>query len=421
MVGISVVLALDSSPGFLQSDKRLMLELLRVMFPYMLFVCVAALFMGILNARSHFFVPAMGAFVLNVVIIFVVLVVAPHVGDTLEERIFALALGVLVAGAAQAAWQWPLLRREGFRYRWITPWKNETVRQVALRMVPGMMGVAAFQINVVITKGIAAYVDFQMVASFTFAERLMELPQGVFGISLATYLLPTLAGLAADRQYPEFRTTLGQGLAYVAFTNLIASILLVLLAEPIIRLLFERGEFSAVSTERTTLALTFLAPGLIAFSMVNILARAFFSLGDTRTPMLISSVCLGLNVVFTFGLVFSFAEGGLGAANTLSALCNVSLLFYALRRKLKYLDLTLLKETAWRLLGAGIIAGEVAWGTSQGWNAWIGHDNLVEKLGAVFIPAALAGLTYGMVLLWLKAPQALDFWQLVRARFFPKP
>src|SRR5205809_6270646 len=158
-------------------------------------------------------------------------------------------------------------------------------------MVRGAIGVAAFQINVVLTQSLAFWLDKSIVASFDYAVRLMELPQGVFGISLATYLLPTLSALAAEKKYPDFRTTLVQGLDYLVFVNMLAAVLLMTLAEPIVRLLFERGAFDFLTTHRVTLALVCLAPGLVAFSIVNILARAFYALGDTQTPMKISIVC----------------------------------------------------------------------------------------------------------------------------------
>ncbi|MSU62370.1 MAG: murein biosynthesis integral membrane protein MurJ [Pedosphaera sp.] len=405
-------------PGFLKAETRLMLELARVMFPYMLPVCLAALFMGVLNSRGHFFVPAMGATMLNVVMITVALIFAPLAKGELEQKIFILAYGVLVAGVAQVAYQIPTLRTEGFRFRWVSPFGNETVRQVMRKMVPGMMGVAAFQLNMLITYSIAYFfVSPVIVASFGYAVRLMELPQGIFGISLATYLLPTLTGLAVDKKYPEFRSTLGQGLGYLAFTNLIASVLLVLLAEPIVRLLFERGEFDEQSTRRAALAVACLAPGLIVFSMVNILARAFYALGDTRTPMLISSVCLAINVIFTFGLVPVFQQGGMGLANTLSAVVNAWLLFYALRRKLKHLDLAMLKRTLIVLAVAGTVAGAAAWLTHRSWENSIGHPNIAAKLGAVFVPAILAGVIYWGILLLMKVPQATEVLDMVREKF----
>ncbi|MBM3834811.1 MAG: murein biosynthesis integral membrane protein MurJ [Verrucomicrobia bacterium] len=439
LIAISVVLALDTPvtqvsanpleiatgtsaqfglarTGWLSGDTRLMLQLLQVMFPYMLLVCVAAIFMGMLNARGHFFVPAMGTTVLNIIMISAVLWLAPQFGQKLETQIFGLAIGVLVAGVAQALYLVPTLRREGFHYQWVPPWGNETVQEVVRKMVPGMMGVAAFQFNVLFNNSIAFALDPQIVASFGYAVRLMELPQGVFGVSLATFLLPTLAGLAAEKKFTEFRATLGQALGYLALGNLIASVLLTVLAQPIVRLLFERGEFDVIDTQRSSFALACLAPGLIAFSMVNILARAFYALGDTKTPMKISTVCLILNVVLTFWLIVPFAEGGLGIANTLSAGCNVWLLFYALRRKLRHLDLAKLKREMLGMTGAAIVAGEVAWLVNSAWERSIGHASLMEKLAAVFLPLGVASLVYGLILLWLKVPQAQDFFQLLRQK-----
>src|SRR5882672_11679914 len=266
MFGISLALVLHD----FDANTHLMLLLLRWMFPYMLVICLTAVLMGMLNARGHFFVPAAGAVVLNLVMIASVLFLAPRMGPNLNQRIFGLAIGVLIAGTAQAAFQLPTLARAGFRFRWVSPWRDPTVREVVRKMVPGALGVAAFQINVLLTNGIAFWVDPQIVASFDYAVRLMELPQGVFGISLATYLLPTLSGLAAEKNYDEFRATLRHGVSTLIFFNVIAAMLLVVLAEPIVRLLFERGLFTADSTQRAALALICLAPGLVAFSTVNV-------------------------------------------------------------------------------------------------------------------------------------------------------
>jgi len=388
-------------------QTHLMLRLLRVMFPYVLLVCVAAILMGMCNARGHFFMPAMGAAMLNVVMIASVLWLAPRMGLKLQDQIFALAIGVLVAGVAQASFQMPVLHREGFRFAWVTPWRDETVRRVAHQMLPGIVGVAAYQINVLVTQGIAFWLDTPgapIVASFNYAVRLMELPEGVSGLSLATYLLPTLAGYAAEKDYGKFRTTLKQGLGYLVFVNLLASLLLVILAEPIIRLLFERREFTSESTLRAAQALCFLAPGLVAFSMVNILARAFYALGDTRTPMKISAVCLSLNVLFAVGLILQFRQRGLGMANTLSACLNVTLLIYALRRKMPKLEFSELRGQVPALLGAAVLAGAAAWAGLRLWETHLGHATFALKLGAVFVPGTAAALTYFAMCWWCHVP-----------------
>jgi putative peptidoglycan lipid II flippase len=413
MIGISVALAMHQ----FAENTELMLRLLRVMFPYMLLVCLAAAMMGMLNARGHFFIPAMGATMLNVVMIASVLFLAPHMGTHLHEQIFALAYGVLVAGVAQAAFQLPTLWREGFRYRWVSPWKNETVRFVVTRMIPGTIGVAAFQLNVTLVLAIALWVNPQIVASFNYAVRLMELPQGMFGISLATYLLTTLSSLALEKNYPEFLSTLRHGMGTLLFANLIAAVLLVVLAEPIVRLLFEHGKFDAASTGRASFALMCLAPGLVAFSTVNVLARAFFALGDTKTPMKISLVCLAMNLILAAMLVVPLKQGGLGIANTTTSICNVGLLLFALRKKLGTLEMESLHKTFLPLAFAGTIAGIIAWFGWQFLEKSLGHETLGLKIGEVFAPAILAGAIYGMLALAFKIPAAKEMLEFAFARF----
>ena len=415
LIGLTMIgLSLALSAHQFSENTDLMLRLLRVMFPYMLLVCVAAAFMGMLNARGHFFIPAMGATMLNVVMIASVLWLAPRMGLALPEdqrlsrQVFALACGVLVAGVAQAAFQLPTLRSEGFRYRWVSPWKNETTRLVTTRMIPGIIGVAAFQLNVLLVQGLAFAINPQINASFDYAVRLMELPQGMFGISLATFLLPVLSVLALEKNYPEFCSTLREGISTLLFANLIAAILLIVLAEPIVRLIFERGAFTAASTERTTLALLCLAPGLVAFSTVNILSRAFFALGDTLTPMKISLACLILNLLIAIALILPLKQGGLGIANTLTSVCNAGLLFFALRKKIGRLDLAPLRATFLPLGIAGVMAGLMAWQAGQFWENALGHATLARKLGAVFVPATAAGLVYTALALIFKVPAAQE-------------
>jgi putative peptidoglycan lipid II flippase len=409
IIGISIALGVHTFPR----NTELMLRLLRIMFPYMLLICLTAVFMGMLNARGHFFIPASGALIMNAVMIASVLFLAPHMGHSLEEQIFALAVGVLVAGTAQAAFQLPTLCGQGFRYHWVSPWGDPTVGRVVRQMIPGTIGVAAFQLNVVMTQGVAFWVDPTIVASFMYAIRLMELPQGVFGISLATYMLPTLSGLAAEKKYNEYRSTLNQGLDHIVFINLLAAMLLFTLASPMIRLLFQHGRFSDASTDRAAFALVCLAPGLLGFSLSNIFARAFYALGDTRTPMKISIFCLVINMAIAVLLVGKLRQGGLGIANSTSAACNTCLLFYALRRKLGDLKLHMLDRAIYQMLGAVFVAGFVSWSVSSWWDHSMGHGVLWQRLGAVFVPMTIASVIYWGATFWLKVPPAIEMGRVV--------
>ena len=375
MAGVSIALAV----GTLKPETALMLRLLRIMFPYTTLVCLAAGLIGMANARNSFFIPALGASALNVVMIASVWFLAPHMGATLDHRIFALAIGVLVAGVAQAGFQLPTLYRQGFRYRWVSPWHDPTVHEVVRKMVPASIGVAAFQINVLLTQSFSFWFDERIVSIFYYAVRLMEFPQGMFGISLATYLLPTLSGLASEKKYPDFSRTLKQALGYLGFLNLLAGAMAFALAEPIVRLIFEHGKFSAAATPRVAFALMALAPGLFFFSAVNILARAFYALHDIRTPMKISIFCLGLNLVFAIALVQRFREAGLGAANTISAVCNGALLAYALKRKLPRLELAALRRVLFLLFADAALSAVAAWLSWKALDSRLGHAGFASR------------------------------------------
>jgi putative peptidoglycan lipid II flippase len=412
MLGLSFYLA----AGTPSEANRLTFELMRFMFPYMLLVCVTALFMGMLNSRGHFFIPAMGATMLNVVMIAFTLWVAPRMAGELPTQVFGLAIGVLVAGLAQMLFQWPTLHQEGFRPRWVNPFGHETVRLVVHRMIPGTLGVAAFQVNIFLTQGIAKLHGEGILSSFNYGVRLMELPQGLFGITLATFLLPTLSQLVAEKKFPEFRATLREGVGNLIFVNGLAAVLLGVLAEPIVRLLFEGGEFTALSTLSAAGTVLGLAPGLIAFSLVNILARAFYATGDTRTPMRISIVCLLLNIALAYALIIPFKGLGLGLANSVTATLNASLLVFALRKKVGTLDWGELRGQLAAIVGALLVSGLIAWWLVNWWTAQFGHANKWLCLGEVFVPAAAAGIVYFALGLWLKIPAARDLLRILLRR-----
>ncbi|MBL9135248.1 MAG: murein biosynthesis integral membrane protein MurJ [Verrucomicrobiales bacterium] len=400
----------------LQDQTALMLRLLRWMFPYMLMMCLVAIAVGMLNARGQFFIPALGTSVLNLVMIASVIWLAPRMGTRLHEQVYALAFGVLAAGAAQALFQVPTLRKNGWRFRWVTPWKNPTVAEVARRMIPTTVGVAAYQLNIVATQGFAFWIGDSIVASFQYAVRLMELPQGLFGVSLATYLLPTLSGLASERKHAEFRQTLIQGLSHLVLINTLASVLLIALARPIVRLLFEGGLFQAMATENVAFALRLLAPGLVAFSGTGILARAFYALGDTKVPMQVSVFCLGLNTVISILLMFSLREGGLALANTLTSIANVLLLGYALRKKLPKLDFAGLGRESRTVVGTAVPVGIGVFFLGWWWESHVGSTQVITKLGNVAVPALVGSIVYFGALWLQKVPACRELTETLVGR-----
>ncbi|MBL9174572.1 MAG: murein biosynthesis integral membrane protein MurJ [Verrucomicrobiales bacterium] len=408
----------------LQFRTELSARLMLVMFPYVGFVCMAAVFIGLLNARGHYFMPALGAAVLNVVMIASVYFLAPRFGQSLDRQVFGLAVGVVIAGFLQAAVQVPMLRRDGFRFAWVNPFQDPTVREVARKMGPATLGVAAYQLNVVVTQTLAVAEAKNVLSAFNYAVRLMELPQGVVGVSLATYLLSELSGLAAEKKFPEFRGALRDGLQQLVFINTLATVILLVLARPIIRLLFEHGKFTAEDTGLSSQALWALAPGLVFFSLNSIYSRAFYAMGDTRTPMRISVFALVVNLMFAFFLIPLFHQAGMGLANTLSAAFNTVLLIYALRRALPRFGVGEVAGNLPGILAAAAAATAVAAGLCLAFQHWLGLAGWMARSVTVFGSIAGASAAYFGTALVLRLPQAAELSNFVRSRLarrHPRP
>jgi putative peptidoglycan lipid II flippase len=193
------------------------------------------------------------------------------------------------------------------------------------------------------------------------------------------------------------------------------------LAEPIVRLLFQHGSFQSSDTPAVAAVLACLAPGLIFFSMVNILGRAFYALGDIQTPMRISVFCLVLNVIFSLWLVQTWREAGLGIANSLTSMLNTALLLFALRKKLARLELRPLRQPLVATLAAAALSGQVAWLAASMWEQFLGYQTLLLRLGHVFGPMCLAGGVYFGLTLFLKVPAAQDLLGLARQKLGGQP
>ena len=375
-------------------DTRLMLSLLRDMAPYIPLACFTAVFMGILNALGHFFLPIISAAVLNIVLILTVWLAAPLFGTELHQQVFALAFGLVVAGAVQAVCQLPALNRAGFRLRWNHQWKEPNVNALMRRTGPAMIGVGVFQFSVLFTQGLAFLHGNEIVSSFNYAVRLMELPQGLVGLSLATVLLAELSQLSAEKRFVEFRATLQEGLLQLVFLTLVPVVTMLVLAEPIVRLLFERGRFDASSTHHVAAMVMALGPGLLAFSFNNLMARAFYALGDTSTPMRVGLFSVSITVASSFFLIVFFRNSGLGMANSAGAIGNAVLLIYAFRKKLPLFKFSAMLGPVVRMTIAALVAAGAMYAAYWGWDKRIGHAHFLAKLGEVFVPALVGGFVY---------------------------
>jgi putative peptidoglycan lipid II flippase len=394
-------------PGKLELTNHLN----RVMFPYIFFVSLLALVTGVLNVQKHFFWPAVSPLVLNLSMIFSALLLSP----LFSEPIFGLAVGVLLGGVLQLVMQTPVLRRHGFFPRIDVSFRHPAVRQISRLMLPGLAGVAIYQVNVIVTRLLASFLAEGSVSYLYYGQRLFEFPQGVFIVSLAQAVLPSFSRQAAGQDWEGFQQSLRFSLFLILIITLPASLGLVFCAEPVFALFFMRGAFDAEAVRHASLALMAYAPGLVFVGISRMLVAAFYALKDTRTPVRISFWTLLVNALGGVILMQLLGYVGLALALTLSAAFNSLALALALKGKTKlpsvraFGDL-LLRQAVPLLLLTLVVFGLV---TRIDWMA--SGQQLLQ--GTVLVSAVVGGiLLYAVACLVCRVPEAAEVWQLLRRK-----
>jgi putative peptidoglycan lipid II flippase len=299
------------------------------MFPYLLFVSLAALAMGILNSVRAFAAPAFSPLFLNLFIIVGALFVSPQ----LPEPIIGVAIGVVAGGAAQFAMQLPSLKLRGLLFGLRFDPGHPGLRRIGALMVPSLLGLSVTQINLTVSTVLGSFFTGGPTYLF-YGMRLIQFPLGIFGVALATAILPTLSAQAARGALDELRTTLGFGLRMICFIMMPAMVGLILLRTPIVHLFFEHGTFTAQDTAETALAVLCYAVGLWAFGGVRIIVAAFYSLQDTKIPAISAAIAVVANILFSLALMSSLGAAGLALATALAAMVNGGILVVVLNRRL---------------------------------------------------------------------------------------
>jgi putative peptidoglycan lipid II flippase len=312
----------------------------------------------VLNVLGHYFLPALSTAFLNLVIIACALVLPSF----FAVPVTALAVGVLLGGAVQLLLQWPALRQRGVRLRLNFDIRHPAVRRIATLMLPGLAGVAIYQINVVVSRLLASFLPEGSVSYLYYGQRLFEFPQGIFVVSLAQAVLPAMSRQAALGDDEGMKESMRFALALIIVITLPASLGLFLCAVPVYSLFFMGGAFSFVDVRQAALALAAYAPGLLFVGVSRVMISSFYARQDTRTPVLISGCTLLVNVVAGLLLMGPLQHTGLALAVTLSSVFNALALTWALRRKVGRLGLVPVGRTLARVVPAAVLMALVVWG-----------------------------------------------------------
>ena len=382
---------LDPSEHFGFNSKRdLTVYLTQIMFPYLILVSLAAVTMGLLNSKGKFGLPASASSFFNIGSLIVGVwgyYVAPDLG---LHRTTGMAVGVLVGGALQFLIQVPSMRRVGFRYQPLLSFRDERVRQVMRLIAPAILGVAALQVNVLVNS-IFASEGVGWLTWINRAFRLMHLPIGVFGVAISTVALPNLAKLVAGGDMKAYRRSFSYALRLMFLLTVPASIGLMVLAEPICRLIFEGGQANPLDTQQTAGALFYYAFGLCGFSAVKIATDGFYTFNDTRTPAVVSLCTVGLNILLNYLFIyrFGFDHRSLALSTSCTITLNFLALLFLLRGKAGGLGLSGIWSLLVKLAFASAVMGSVCWWGYTQIEGWLGVESLIARLIGVFVPIGL--------------------------------
>jgi putative peptidoglycan lipid II flippase len=319
------VLVMIFAPGFLEDEEKysLTVQMVRITFPYILFVSLTAFAAGLLN----FGVPAFTPVLLNLALIGAAGWLAPM----MEEPVTALAWGVLIAGIVQLAFQLPFLKRLGLLAAPRVSRAHEGVRRIVRLMMPAAFGASVAQINLLVDTLIASFLVTGSVSWLYYSDRMVEFPLGVFAIAMATVILPSLSQQHAEEAGDSFSDTLDWAMRWVLVVAVPSALGLALLAGPILTTLFQYGEFSPGDVRMASLSLMAYATGLIGFMFIKVLAPGYFARQDTRTPVRVGIIALVANLILNLALVVPLAHAGLALATSLAAFINAGLLYRGLR------------------------------------------------------------------------------------------
>jgi putative peptidoglycan lipid II flippase len=401
------------------AEVALIVTMVRVMYPFILLVSLAALVMGLLNAKNIFGMPALSSCFFNIGSMAGGAAFGYWMDPTWgPQSLVGFAIGVVIGGAAQLICQFPALRRAGYRYIADFRWRDSGVRQILKLMAPAVIAASVVQINVVVNAMFAYAVEGGAVSWLNYAFRLMQLPIGVFGVAVATVTLPALSRAAVNGISTDFNPTLAKGLRQVAFLVLPSTIGLALLAEPIVSLLYERGNFDVRDRLQTAAALRAYGYGLVFYAALKVLQPAFYAIDRRWFPMIVSFFALGLNLGCNYLFVFVLRWGheSLALTTSIAASVNFIILYLAMRKFAGDPGTRGMLTLLMKLLLAGGTMAALCWAANRFLFADLSHMALWWKIIALSATCGTAAILYFLTAKLLRVSEAQEALAMITRR-----
>jgi len=395
--------------------------MMQIMFPFILLVALAALAMGVLNTKGRFGIPASASTAFNIVSIIVGIALAFYLSgggweksidrnlipsEAAQWAIIGMAIGTLIGGAAQFLIQVPSLWAVGFRFSPVLRFTDSGVKRVALLMAPAIIGTSAVQIKVLVDTAIVSCIDGGQ-SWLSYAFRLMQFPIGIFGVAIGTAAIPTLSRLASENNFEKFRQTLSDALKLVFLLTIPAACGLIVLGEPIIRLIYEGGQFDGFDTQMTTWALAAYSIGLAGYAAIKIISPAFYALDDAKTPMYVSVASIIVHVVVSYSMLkflstvgvtperpSGFGHVGVALATSAVALVNFFALTLLMRKRISGLNGREIFASFVKIAVASALMSAVCYFSYYFLTNSLGAKTLIVKLVEAFVPIVLGGIVF---------------------------
>ena len=386
------------APGYLANLTKyhLTVQMLRIMFPYLLFISLVSMASGILNTFGRFAIPAFTPVLLNLSMIAAALWLAPH----MAQPVIALAVGVFIAGILQLLFQLPALKQLHLLPRPQISLKDEGVRRMFKLMLPGVFSVSVAQINLLINTILASFLVTGSVSWLYYSDRLMEFPLGIFGVALATVILPNLSQKHAQKSAAEFSHTLDWALRIAFTVSIPATVGLILLGKPLLITLFQRGAFKAHDVDMAFASLIAFAIGLTPFILIKILAPGFYARQQMRYPVRVGMIAIGVDIIISLSLIYFLKHVALALSTSLAAFVNAGLLFYGLRKEQVYVPLPGWIKFLMKIIFSSIIMGLILWFMPETSLVWL-HASTLQRVSHLAFWLIIGMLVYITVMFTL--------------------